>query len=66
MLSGVYTYMCAGTCMKGCVCVCTYCKEIMNFVKATVSKEVQVEARLQIIKECLNGKAVEIAGVDYS
>lgn len=38
----------------------------MIFVKATVSKEVQLEARLQIIKECLKGKAVEIAGVDYS
>lgn len=48
------------------MCVCTYCKEIMIFVKATVSKVVQLEARLQIIKECLNGKAVETAGVDYS
>ena len=48
------------------MCVCMYCKEITIFVKATASKEVQLEARLQIIKECLNGKAVEIAGVDYS
>lgn len=38
----------------------------MIFVKATVNKEVQLEARLQIIKECLKVKAVEIAGVDYS
>ena len=35
------------------------------FLKATSSKVMKLETRLQIIKMCLNGKAVEIAGMDY-
>ena len=39
--------------------MCVYCKEITIFLKATVSKVVTLETRLQIIKTCLNGKAGE-------
>lgn len=35
------------------------------FLKATTSKVMKLETRLQIIKMCLNGKAVKIAGMDY-
>lgn len=48
--------------------VCMHVHEIVFvfFVKATASKAAKLEPRLKIIKECLNVKGVEIAGVNYS